>query len=138
MARSVRVRHQGQPIAGALLYGLRNTIEAVWASSLYKYLEMKPNMFMYWNMFRFASERGYNIFDFGRCSIDSGTYRFKKQWGAQELPLYWHQWRPDGKPIAPPKGDSKAFRFASWMWQRLPLPLTRILGPQLIKFLAGI
>ena len=132
------VRHQGQTIAGAFLYGFRNTIEAVWASSLYKYLDLKPNMFMYWNMFRFASERGYDTFDFGRCSIDSGTYRFKKQWGAQELPLYWHQWRPDGAPIAQPKGNSPAFRAASWIWQRLPLPLTNALGPQLIKYLAGI
>lgn len=132
------VRHRGQVIAGAFLHGFRNTIEAVWASSLYKYLDLKPNMFMYWNMFRFASERGYDTFDFGRCSIDSGTYRFKKQWGAQELPLYWHQWRPDGAPLAQPKGASPAFRAASCMWQRLPLPLTNALGPQLIKYLAGI
>ncbi|HEY3975206.1 MAG TPA: FemAB family XrtA/PEP-CTERM system-associated protein [Candidatus Sulfotelmatobacter sp.] len=132
------VRHQGKAIAGAFLYGFRNTIEAVWASSLYKYLDMKPNMFMYWHMFRFASERGYDTFDFGRCSIDSGTYRFKKQWGARELPLYWHQWRADGAPLAQPKGASPAFRLASWMWQRLPLPLTNVLGPHLIKYLAGI
>jgi FemAB-related protein (PEP-CTERM system-associated) len=38
------VRHQGQTIAGAFLYGFRHTIEAVWASSLYKYLDLKPNI----------------------------------------------------------------------------------------------
>jgi serine/alanine adding enzyme len=132
------VRHQGKTIAGAFLRGFGNTIEAIWASSLYKYLDLKPNMFMYWNMFRFASERGYEVFDFGRCSIGSGTYRFKMQWGAQESPLYWHQWRPDGASISQPKGTSSIYRFAAWMWQRMPLGLTNIVGPQLIKYLEGV
>ena len=105
---------------------------------LQKYLELKPNMFMYWNMFRFASEHGYDTFDFGRCSIGSGTYRFKMQWGAQEVPLYWHQWRPDGAGLQEPKGTSSAFRLAAWMWQRMPLGLTNIVGPQLIKYLEGV
>ncbi len=132
------VRHQGKVIAGALLFGFRRTIEAIWASSLYKYLDLKPNMFMYWQMFRFASEHGYDFFDFGRCSIDSGTFRFKKQWGAQEMPLYWHQWRPDGAAIAQPKAASSTYRLASWIWQRTPLLVTNSLGPHLIKRLEGI
>ena len=132
------VRHQGQVIAGALLFGFRRTIEAIWASSLYKYLDLKPNMFMYWQMFRFASEHGYDSFDFGRCSVDSGTFRFKKQWGAQEMPLYWHQWRPDGAAISQPKAASSAYRLASWIWQRTPLWVTNSLGPHLIKRLEGI
>lgn len=132
------VRHQGKTIAAALLIGFRNTVEAVWASSLYKYLDLKPNMFMYWNLFRFASERGYDTFDFGRCSIGSGTYRFKMQWGAQEVPLYWHHWRPDGAAVSQPKGSSSIYRLAAWIWQRMPLRLTNAVGPHLIKYLEGI
>jgi FemAB-related protein (PEP-CTERM system-associated) len=132
------VRHRGKTIAGALLSGFGNTIEAIWASSLYKYLDLKPNMFMYWSMFRFASERGYEVFDFGRCSIGSGTYRFKMQWGAQEVPMYWHQWRPDGASISQPNGTSSVYRFAAWMWQRMPLGVTNTVGPQLIKYLEGV
>ena len=132
------VRHQGKAVAAALLIGFRNTIEAVWASSLYKYLDLKPNMFMYWNLFRFASERGYDTFDFGRCSVGSGTYRFKMQWGAQEVPLYWHHWRLDGTGLSEPNGTSSAYRFASWIWQRVPLQITSLAGPHLVKYLAGI
>jgi serine/alanine adding enzyme len=132
------VRHQGKPIAAALLIGFHKTIEAVWASSLHKYLDLKPNMFMYWNLFRFASERGYDTFDFGRCSIGSGTYRFKMQWGAHEVPLYWHRWHADGSEIPQPKGSSSTYRFASWVWQRMPLQVTNALGPHLIKYLEGV
>jgi serine/alanine adding enzyme len=132
------VRHQGAVIAGAFLFGFRGTVEAIWASSLYKYLDLKPNMFMYWNMFRFASERGYDTFDFGRCSIGSGTYRFKMQWGAQEVPLYWHQWRADGTAIPAPKSASPALKLVSQIWQRTPLAVTNLVGPQLIKYLEGV
>jgi hypothetical protein len=95
-------------------------------------------MFMYWQMFRFASEHGYDSFDFGRCSVDSGTFRFKKQWGAQEMPLYWHQWRPDGTAISQPKAANSTYRLVSWIWQRTPLLITNALGPHFIKRLEGI
>ena len=35
--------------------------------------------------------RASSLFNFGRCTKDSGTYRFKMQWGGREEQLWWYQ-----------------------------------------------
>lgn len=132
------VRQGENVVAAAFLYGFRDTIEAVWACSLNKYLQLKPNMFLYWNLITFAAERGFRLFDFGRCSTGTGTYRFKAQWTSQQIPLRWFSWSRD-KVEAPERDRSSAKnRAAIWMWQRLPVPFTRTLGPTLIKYITGV
>ena len=42
-------------------------------------------MLIYWNILKYACENGYRIFDFGRCTPEENTFRFKKQWGAEHL-----------------------------------------------------
>ncbi len=129
------IRHQSKPIAASFLVGYRDTIEAGWSSSLYSYSAMKPNMMLYWKVLGFAGERGYRVFDFGRSSIDSGTYRFKKQWGSQEVPLYWIYWTPDGSHLPEVNKENPRYRSAIWLWQRLPVTLTKLLGPSIVKCL---
>ena len=43
-------------------------------------------MLLYWEVLKLAIDRHYRVFDFGRSSRDSGTFRFKQQWGAQAQP----------------------------------------------------
>ena len=77
-----------------------------------------------------------NGFDFGRSSLDEGTYKFKKQWGASPVPLPW-QYISFGKDIR--AGDSisenNAFRTAGEIWKRFPISLTKIIGPHLRKYI---
>jgi hypothetical protein len=90
-------------------------------------------MLLYWETMRAACEEGFRTFDFGRSSRGSGTYRFKRQWGAQEEPLYWYTIPSVRRPGAPPRADRAAFLAASW--RRLPLAVTRSLGPHIRKYL---
>jgi FemAB-related protein (PEP-CTERM system-associated) len=129
------VRHRGRPIAGSFLIGYRNSLEAVWSSSLYSYSAMKPNMMLYWKILCFAGERGYRLFDFGRSSIGSGTHRFKKQWGAREVPLYWLYWVPEGSSLPEVNKENGRYGSAIWLWQRLPVALTKLVGPSIVKCL---
>ena len=131
------VRHQDRPIASSFLVGFRDSIEAYWSSSLHQFLCLKPNMFLYWNLLCFASEQGYRVFDFGRSSLDSGTYRFKMQWGGRTIPLYWFYWPQDGHSL-PSARNSLKYGVASQIWRRLPVAVTRKLGPRLIKYIPGI
>ena len=73
---------------------------------------MKPKMFLYWNILCFAAERVYRQFDFGRSFIDSGTHRFKKGWGSQEVPLYWAYWVPDSAPLPETNKENRRYRSA--------------------------
>jgi serine/alanine adding enzyme len=128
-----RVRHRDNTIAASFLIGYESTLEAVWSSSRYDYLAMRPNMFLYWSILRFASERGFRLFDFGRSGIDSGTYRFKKQWGSQDIPLYWAYWLPNSTSLPQLNPENPRYRLAIRLWQRLPVPITKVIGPPIAK-----
>jgi hypothetical protein len=92
-------------------------------------------MLLYWETIRTACLEGHRRFEFGRSTRDSGTYRFKVQWGAREEPLFWYT-----IPIAPHRrqprsnGGNGAVLLAK-AWQRLPLIATRHLGPRVRKYL---
>ncbi len=124
---------EGQTIGGAFLHGYKERMEIPWASTLREYNRFSPNMLLYWEVLRFSIARGYKQFDFGRCSRDSGTYRFKKQWGSVEHPLYWYYLLPEGAEMPQINPDNPKYRLAISMWQKMPLALTRMIGPPIVK-----
>jgi FemAB-related protein (PEP-CTERM system-associated) len=129
------VRLAGKPVAASFLMGYRETLEAGWSSSLYDYLALKPNMFLYWSIFGLAGRRGYRVFDFGRSSVGSGAHRFKMQWGSQEVPLYWAYWVPEGGALPELNPQNPRYRVAVEAWKRLPLSFTNWLGPKIARLL---
>lgn len=132
-ARLFVVRLADEPVAAAFVVGYRQTLEIPWASSLRRANSLGVNMLLYWNVLEFASQNGYATFDFGRCSVDSGTYRFKKQWGAQPLQLHWHYWLRDGGELPRINHANPKYEAAVAAWRRLPLAVANRLGPLLIR-----
>jgi serine/alanine adding enzyme len=130
-----RVRLGEKTIAASFLSGYRDSIEVAWSSSIRKYLPLKPNMFLYWNLLCFAGAQGYETFDFGRSTVDSGTHKFKMQWGAKEVPLYWNYWLRDGGELPEVNPNNPKYRLAIWGWQKLPLFVTRLIGPRIVRCL---
>jgi serine/alanine adding enzyme len=110
-------------------------MEIPWASSLREHNRQGVNMLLYWEVLKFAIEQGYQIFDFGRSTRDSGTYRFKKQWGAEPLQLYWHYWLRDGGHLPGLSPDNPKYRLAIRTWQHMPLALANLIGPWLVRSL---
>jgi serine/alanine adding enzyme len=127
------VRHQGKPIAVSFLSEYGGTIEALWSSSLYEFSHLKPNMFLYWSILCFAGQKGLRVFDFGRSSIGSGTHRFKKQWGSREVLLHWVYWVPDGAALPELNTENPRYRLAIRLWQKLPVSVTKLIGPPIVK-----
>jgi serine/alanine adding enzyme len=123
------------PVAAGFLVGFRDVLEIPWASSLRRYNKLSPNMLLYWSVLKFAAERGFRVFDFGRSSPDSGTYKFKAQWGAEPVPLYWHYWVRDDGPLPELNPQNPKYQLAVRTWQRLPLWLTRLIGPSIVMHL---
>jgi len=123
------VRHAGGPAAAGFVLGNRGTLEIPWASSLRRFNALGVNMLLYWAVLEYACAAGYRRFDFGRSTVDSGTYRFKRQWGAQPEQLHWHYWMRDGG--APPvlNHSNPKFKLAVSAWQRLPLSVANRIGP---------
>jgi len=129
------VRHQGRPVAVSFLIGFRDRVEAVWSSSVRDTLSLKPNMYLYWNLFCFAARQGYRLFDFGRSTVGSGTHSFKLQWGGQTVPLHWDYWLADGNTLPEINPSNPKYELAIRMWQKLPLSITRLLGPRIARCL---
>jgi len=130
-----RVRLGHETVAAAFLSGFRQTLEVPWAASIHKYLPLKPNMFLYWNLLCFAGQKGCQMFDFGRSTVGSGTHKFKMQWGGEEVPMYWHYWVRGGAGLPEVNPHNPKYRLAIWAWQKLPVWVTRRIGPPIVRCL---
>jgi FemAB-related protein (PEP-CTERM system-associated) len=134
-ARITLVILSGDAVAAGLSFRHAHGTEVAWASSVRSFNRFAVNMLLYWELLRQAMASGSACFDFGRSTIDSGPFRFKKQWGARAEPLHYAYWtrsggRPDLLSPASPK-----YRLAVHAWRHLPLSLTRAIGPRIVKYL---
>jgi serine/alanine adding enzyme len=126
------VRTEGKAIAAALLLHGWGVTEVPSASSLRQYNHTNANMLMYWHLLERAVERQQSAFDFGRCSTDSNTFRFKKQWGAEPTPAEW-QYHSQGDSVGAMRTSNPRYQRLIGWWKRLPVPLTRFLGPIVVR-----
>ncbi|MFN3200649.1 MAG: FemAB family XrtA/PEP-CTERM system-associated protein [Bradymonadia bacterium] len=132
-ARIIICYYSGTPVGCGMVVGHRDTLEIPWASTVGDYNHLSPNMLLYWTTLKYAVEHGYRRFDFGRSTPDEGTYKFKVQWGAKPVPLHWYYWLADGGELPELNPHNPKYALAIKAWQRLPVPLTRIIGPPLVK-----
>lgn len=129
----VVVRLDGKPVGAGFLLGHLGRLEIPWASTLRKYNRLGINMYMYWNILKFAIENKYAVFDFGRSSKDAGTLKFKKQWGSTEKQLYWYYDMDENDPLPGLNPDNKKYKTAISVWRKLPVAVTKLIGPPIVK-----
>jgi len=118
--------------AGFLVHG-RSCTEVPWASADRRFNKISANMLLYWEMLCAAIDRGAEVFDFGRSTVDSGPHRFKRQWGATEYPLTWNYWLREGEVMPNLSPDNPVYERAIRAWKKLPLPIANVLGPRLAR-----
>lgn len=132
-AAELCVMRQGEtPVAAAILVHAAGVTEVPSASSLRQFNHTNANMLMYRQLLRRAIERHSHTFDFGRSSEGSGTYKFKAQWGAKPHPANWQYYvrKGDVSAMRPEAaGNQRLIRI----WQRLPVWLTRLAGPTIVR-----
>jgi serine/alanine adding enzyme len=128
----VVVYRRGAPAAAGFLVLANGRAEIPWAACRD---DAKPhgfNMRLYWEVLQSVVARGCRQFDFGRSTADSGTYKFKLQWGAKPVQLYWHRWEKGVAAAAAPEesgGHGRLMQHATEVWKRLPLGVANTLGP---------
>lgn len=126
------VRLNNRPASGALLVHHAGRTEVPSASALRELNPTNVNMWMYWQLLQRAIEMGSSEFDFGRSSIGAGTYKFKEQWGARPSPAVWQYYVRKGDP-ADMRPDSQGKQRLIKVWQKLPVWLTKIIGPPVVR-----
>jgi FemAB-related protein (PEP-CTERM system-associated) len=132
-ARIAVVYLQDRPVAAGFTLRHGDRLEIPWASSLREWNRVGVNMQLYWSVLKDAIESGVRQFDFGRSSVDAGTYKFKAQWGAKPRQLYWHYWLKPGQPMPNLTPNSPKYALAIRAWQRLPVPVANLIGPWIVR-----
>lgn len=132
-SRIILVMLEGKTVASGMLTWFRDSLEVPWASSIIDYREKCPNNLLYWEAIRFAIRNGTRKFDFGRSTPGEGTYRFKKQWGAKPVQLYWQYLLEKGQHVPELNPGNPKYRLAIKVWQQLPVTVTKVLGPRIVK-----
>jgi FemAB-related protein (PEP-CTERM system-associated) len=131
--RIISVKLGDKTVASGILTWFKDTLEVPWASSISDYREMCPNNLLYWEAIRFAINNGSLKFDFGRSTPGEGTFKFKKQWGAKPVQLYWQYLLKEGERLPELNTKNPKYEMAIKVWKKLPLAVTNFIGPHIVK-----
>ena len=120
--------------AVVMSFHLRDQVLPYYGASDPAFNRYQPNNFMYYDLMRWAGQNGYRLFDFGRSKKEgSGSFEFKAHWGMEmrELPYEVLLVRRKHMPNFTP--NNPRFQMAIRVWRRLPLTVTKALGPYLVR-----
>ena len=134
------VYNNNTPIGGGLVIKNNNKASIPWASTLRDYNKLAPNMLLYWSLLAHCADTGISTFDFGRSTFEEGTFKFKKQWGAQPQLLDWKSFNANGA-IEQRHGTSnssanKLKTTAESVWRKLPLQITITIGSTIRPYIS--
>ena len=121
------------PVAGVLSFYSEDTVYPYYAGSLPGKNALAPNNFMHWTLMKSAAERGYRIFDFGRSKRNTGAFDFKRHMGFEPIALPYQYCLFNGSSLPNNNPTNPKYRHAIQLWRHLPLKLTMLLGPKLIR-----
>jgi len=90
---------------------------------------------LWWELIKLAAVTGHKTFDFGRVRRNPGNFRFsRRKWNPQieslnyQIRLVRRTEMPNFSPTNP------KFEMATNIWKKLPLGLTRMIGPRLVRW----
>ncbi len=127
------VRHGDTPAAAVLSFVYKDVVMPYYAGSRHELRHCAVNDFLYWELMRYAVRRGIGWFDFGRSKEGSGAYDYKRHWGFAAEPLRYRV-HLDGRQHALRRSLHDApVRLMRSVWSRLPLPLTKLVGPPIVQ-----
>ncbi|HEX3653498.1 MAG TPA: FemAB family XrtA/PEP-CTERM system-associated protein [Rhizomicrobium sp.] len=129
----VTVIASGKPIAAVMNFYFRDEVLPYYGGGLEEARHIGGNDFLYWEVMRRAAERGCRVFDFGRSKIGTGSHDYKRNWGFEPEPLVYEYLPFDKEGIPDLNPLNPKYRLAIELWRRLPLPITKLVGPAIVR-----
>ncbi len=127
---------QGERIAGGVLtFYFGNYVLPYYGGAYGEFYRAGINNFMYWELMRSAAARGYSSFDFGRSKLGTGAYEFKRGWGMTMRPLPYKFFLVKSPTLPNLNPTNPKFELLINAWKKLPLGLTKMIGPVIVKYL---
>ena len=134
-AQLLTIWHQEQPVAGVISLFHGDRVMPYYGAALPSAFALAANDFMYWEVMREACLAGYRKFDFGRSREGSGAFDFKRHWGFEPEPLAYQFILNKGVQIPNFNPSNPKLQLFINGWKRLPVAVSRRLGPPLTQWL---
>ena len=129
----VTVLDRDGPVSAVLSFYSRGTVLPYYGGGTARARALAANDFMYWEVMRYAHLQGASWFDFGRSKVNSGSFAFKKNWGFEPKPLVYSYYLRGGSTLPDINPMNPKYRAFIWMWKRLPLSLSKVIGPPIAR-----
>jgi FemAB-related protein (PEP-CTERM system-associated) len=129
------VVHNRQPVSSVLSFYFRDEVLPYYGGSTFAARRVAANDFMYWQVMERARERGMRVFDFGRSKRNSGSFDFKVHWGFEPETLCYEYFLVKARAIPNLSPTNAKYERLIRAWRRLPVQLTRLLGPPIARYL---
>jgi len=126
---------EGKPIASLMSFYHGDAVLPYYAGGTPEARLYGAHDFMYFQLMIRAVKRGCRQFDFGRSKIDSGPYKFKKNWGFEPKLLHYRTRTLKGHEVPDLNPANSKYSLMVSVWKKLPLPIANILGPFLARHL---
>jgi FemAB-related protein (PEP-CTERM system-associated) len=123
------------PVSGVLTLLFEDQVLPYYGGARQEALAFAVNDFMYWELLCHAAKAGYRTFDFGRSREGTGAYNFKRHWGFEPIPLPYQYALIDGGQMPNLSPSNPKMHLAVEAWKRMPLPVTKLVGPLLTRYL---
>lgn len=127
--------HEGEPVSSVLSFYYKDTVLPYYGGGTNDARDLKSNDYMYYQLMCIAKDKGMSKFDFGRSKKDSGSYKYKKHWGMQEDSLNYRIALIKSKDLPNVSPNNPKYKILIGLWKKMPLSLSRQIGPQLSKYL---
>jgi FemAB-related protein (PEP-CTERM system-associated) len=121
-------------VTGGMSFFFRDWIQPYYIGSLEEAKVLAANNFLWWELMKLGAQTGCVTFDFGKSRKESGNFDFKKKWNPTIETLNY-QIRLVGRKDVPNFSPTNSkFRIATDTWKKLPLALTRVVGPYVVRW----
>ena len=121
-------------VAGAVYFHFGRTAIYKFGASNKQYQHVRPNNLVMWEAIRECMRRGCRHFSFGRTEPDNkGLSQFKRGWNTTETKIHCYKYDLRKNAFVGETMNVKGFQ--NRIFERMPVPVLRILGSTLYKHL---
>lgn len=116
-------------VGGMFTYLFKELVQVRWGASMVKYNNLAPTTYLMWSIANHYSKPKAEYLDFGTSTTGSSQQEFKRRWGTKQTQLFYQYWVPPGQHLTLAKPDNPKYKSKVKIWKKLPLCMTRIVGP---------
>ncbi len=135
---NIDVQHtlfEDRVVAAVLTFYDRGTMIPYYSGCDDNYFFTQCSNVMYCDLMEAGVKRGYRRFDFGRSRRGAGPYQFKVNMGFEPVTLHYQYVLRGLSELPRINPSNPKFELPRRIWSHLPLGVTKMVGPQLLKYI---